>query len=262
MKARTLVDGSPRWRRDDAGFTLVELLVAMSVLMVVVTVSMSVLRASAAATKTATQVQDVNEEARQAINRMSRDLRQAKSIVTAVNPDGPAFDATRVVAVRFKADFDGDQCIAGNPLPDRTLASSVPCLAYNASNPEDLSYCFVPAVGAVGQLYVIDNNASGVTPITSSSTTCSGGQPILAGNVSGFQIQYRSNQYLYDLNPTDGVTTWRELDQGGAAVGNNNGVLDMELSNTDTVVLSLTVRTSEGHQQGYQTQVDLRNQSQ
>lgn len=253
--------GAARRRLDgDRGFTLVEMLVAMSVLMVIVTVSMTVIRSSSAAVKTSNQVQDVNEEARQAINRMSRDLRQAKAVVVAVNPDGATFDPTHIVAVRFQGDYDGDQCIAGTALPDRTISGS--CLAYNASNPEDLTYCFVPSPGTTGQLFVIDNNATGVTPITSTSTTCTGGQPILAGNVSAFKVTYRSNEYRYDLNPSDGVTSWQELDQAPSTIGNHNGVLDVELAHIDTLVLQLTMRTSEGHQQKYQTQVDLRNQSQ
>jgi Tfp pilus assembly protein PilW len=257
---------SSRWRgrlaamRGEPGYTLVEMLVAMSIVMFIVLGGMSLLRASSSAVTTSTQLQDVNEEARQAINRMSRDLRQAKSIVTAVNPDGVAFDPTHIVAIRFKADFDGDQCIGGVVLPNRTISSS--CLPYNASNPEDVSYCFAPVAGAAGQLYVIDNQAPGVSPVTPTSTTCQGGQPILAGNVSGFTLEYRSNEYRYDLNPSDGVTSWRELDQGGAAVGNNNGQLDVELGSVDTVVLSLRMRTAEGHVQNYRTQVDLRNESQ
>jgi Tfp pilus assembly protein PilW len=253
------------WRKRtdagaDAGYTLVELLVAMSIVMFIVLGSMSLLKASGSAMTTSTQLQDVNEEARQAINRMSRDLRQAKEIVTAVNPDGAAFDPTHIVAVRFQADFDGDQCIGGVVLPNRTITSA--CLPYNASNPEDISYCFAPVAGAAGQLYVIDNQVSGVTPVTATSSTCDGGQPILAGNVSGFTLEYRSSEYRYDLNPSDGITTWRELDQGGAAVGNNNGQLDVELADVDSVTLALKMRTPEGHLQDYRTQVDLRNESQ
>lgn len=246
--------------KGDQGFTLVEMLVAMTVVMFIVLGGMALLRSSSELVTTSTQLQDVNEEARQAINRMSRDLRQAKQIVTAVNPDGPSFDPAHIVAVRFQADFDGDQCIGGVPLPNRTITA--PCLPYNASNPEDISYCFAPVPGAAGQLYVIDNQAAGVTPVSATSTSCQGGQPILAGNVSAFSLEYRSNLYRYDLNPSDGITTWRELDQGGSAVGNNNGRLDMELANIDTVVLNVRMRTPEGHQQDYRTQVDLRNESQ
>jgi hypothetical protein len=74
-------------------------------------------------------------------------------------------------------------------------------------------------------------------------------------------VSYRSNIYRDDLNPTDGVTTWTELDESGVPDGNNNGVLDVELPNVDSVVLDLTMRLG-GHQQPYRTQVDLRNQSQ
>jgi type II secretory pathway pseudopilin PulG len=245
---------------DEIGYTLVEMLVAMTVVMFIVLGSMALLRSSSGLVKTSSQLQDVNEEARQAINRMSRDLRQAKQVVTAVNPDGAVFDPTHLVAIRFQADFDGDQCIGGVALPNRTITT--PCLAYNGSNPEDVSYCFAPVAGAAGQLYVIDNQGSGVTPVTSTSSTCQGGQPILAGNVSGFSLEYRSNEYRYDLNPSDGVTSWQELDHGGSAVGNNNGQLDVELAHIDTVILSLRMRTPEGHLQDYRTQVDLRNESQ
>jgi prepilin-type N-terminal cleavage/methylation domain-containing protein len=257
---------SSRWRlpvraiRGQQGYTLVEMLVAMSIVMFIVLGGMSLLKASGGAVTTSTQLQDVNEEARQAINRMSRDLRQAKVIVTAVNPDGTAFDPTHIVAIRFKADFDGDQCIGGVALPNRTIATG--CLPYNASNPEDVSYCFAPVAGAAGQLYVIDNQATGVTPVIPTSTTCQGGQPILAGNVSGFTLEYRSNEYQYDLHPSDGITTWLELDEGGGVNSNNNGRLDVELADIDTVVLTLRMRTPEGHLQDYRTQVDLRNESQ
>ncbi len=240
-----------RQERPDVGFTLVELLVSMTVVMVLVAVSLSAVLASGGAVKTVSQQQGLNEEARQAINRVARDVRQAKKIVAAVNPDGSAYNANQLTAVRIQADFDGDTCIDG------VGASGVSCLSYNASNPEDITYCCEPGSR---QLYVIDNQAAGVTPVTTASTSCAGGQPLLAGNVAAFKVEYRSNQYRYDLNPTDGVTTWSELDQAPPPVGDNNGRLDSELPRIDSVVLDLTMSIS-GHKQDYRTQVDLRNQS-
>lgn len=239
---------------DDEGFTLVEVLIAMIVVFVLLAVTMTTLVSSNDAVKTTSQLQNMNEEARQAINRMARDVRQAVSVVTAVNPDGPLFDASRIVAVRVKADFDVDGCIGGVALPGTTTT----CLTYNASNPEDITYCFEPTTR---QLYVIDNQAVGApTPVSSTSTSCSGGQPLLAGNVSAFKVSYRSNNYRYDLNPTDGVTKWTELDEAGVPAGNSNGLLDVELTDIDSVVLDVTMQISK-HKQIYRTQVDLRNRS-
>jgi len=243
--------GRLRRQGDDTGFTLVEFLVSMSVMIVLITVTLSVVRVTSDAVVTTQQQQNLNEEARQAINRMARDIRQARQIVTAVNPDGTGFNSARLVAVRFQSDFDGDGCISG------TSATVTGCRPYNASNPEDVTYCFEPATD---QLYVIDNRAAGVVPVTSTSSTCSGGQPLLAGNVTDFKVSYRSDVYRDDINPTDGVTTWTELDEGGAE-GNLNGVLDIELVNIDSVVLDVTMSLS-GRKQLYRTQVGLRNQSQ
>ena len=237
----------------ETGFTLVELLIAMSLAVVLVAVTMSAIVASQDAVLTTKQQQDLNEEARQAINRMARDIRQAKQIKAAVNPDRPTFNTTGVVATRFAADYDGDGCVGG------VVAAGGPatCLPYNASNPEDITYCYQPGVT---QLYIIDNQASGVVPVTASTTSCSGGQPLLAGNVAGFRVDYRSNLYRYDLNPSDGVTSWLELDEAAPPIGNANGNLDGELVNVDSVVLNVTMRLG-GRSQVYRTQVDLRNAS-
>lgn len=239
---------SERNERRDAGLTLVELLVAMTLMIILASVTLSVVKTSQSALDVTRTSQDLNEEARQAINRMARDIRQARAITMVVNPDGPSFDATKLVAVRFEADFDGDGCING--------VGAGSCLAYDSSNPEDITYCYQPSSS---YLYIINNQSS--TPVTASSTACSGGQPLLAGNVSGFSVEYRSNQYRYDLMPSDGVTTWRELDAAGAPVGNNNGALDVELSNVDSVVLNVTM-AANGRRQDYKTQVDMRNVSQ
>lgn len=243
---------SARERRQQ-GFTLVELMVACSIAMVLVVVSLTVVVNSSQAVVTTRQLNDLNEEARQAINRMARDIRQSRTIVTAVNPDGPSFSTSGLVAVRFRSDFDGDGCIGGQPVS----GGPTTCLPYTASNPEDLTYCFQPDLA---QLFVIDNQASGVTAVTLSTTSCSGGQPLLAGNVSSFRVEYRSNLYRYDLAPSDGVTTWRELDSAAPPIGNANGVLDGETTNVDTVALHVTM-SKGGRSQVYRSQVDLRNSS-
>ena len=238
---------------DQSGFTLVELLIAMSLAVVLMAVTMSAIVASQDAVLTTKQQQDLNEEARQAINRMARDIRQARQILTAVNPDRPTFSTTGLVATRFAADYDGDGCVGGVVV----AGGPVTCLPYNPSNPEDITYCYQPGVT---QLYIIDNQAPGVVSVTAATTSCSGGQPLLAGNVAGFRVDYRSNLYRYDLNPSDGVTSWLELDEATPPIGNGNGLLDGELVNVDSVVLNLTMRLG-GRNQVYRTQVDLRNAS-
>ncbi len=248
MTART-----PCRKGRQLGFTLIELTVACSMAMVLIVVALTVVINSSKAVVTTKQLQNLNEESRQALNRMARDIRQSTKIVTAVNPDGPAFSGSSLVAVRFQSDFDGDGCIGGVPV----AGGPSTCLLYTAGNPEDLTYCFQRDVA---QLFVIDNQASGVTAVTAASTTCSGGQPLLAGNVTGLQLEYRSNLYRYDLDPSDGVITWRELDAGAPPVGNGNGVLDVELSNVDSVVLRVTMSQS-GRSQIYRSQVKLRNSS-
>lgn len=245
-------------RQVDGGFTLVELMVAMSLMIVVITVSLTSVIAAQKAETTSRQVQNLNEEARQAMNRMARDLRQAQVLVSVVNPDGPLYGTSGITALRFQGDYNGDGCA-----PSPVVATAACPVAYSAGNPEDLTYCF-EAVGQDGkmdkQLYVIDNQASGVTPITSTSTSCTGGQPLLAGNVSRLEIAYRSALYSYDTSPADGVTTWRELDAAGTPAGNGNGRLDVELPFIDSVSLNVTM-SDAGHSQQYRTQVDLRNLS-
>lgn len=247
--------GRLRPHASDQGLTLVELLVASVLMLVIATVTLTVVRTGQGALNVSRNSQDINEEARQALNRMTRDMRQAQTVVTAVNPDGPAFAANGLVGVRFQSDFDGDGCIGG-AVTALTPAGST-CRPYSSANPEDISYCYQPGSR---ELYVVDNQAGGVTPLSTTSSTCSGGQPLLAGNVSAFQVEYRSNQYRYDLDPSDGITTWRELDAAAPPIGNNNGRLDVELGNIDSAVLNLTV-TLNGRQQVYRTQVDMRNAS-
>ena len=241
-----------RLRRGDDGFTLVEMLVVLVMLGLLGTLMLSVVVSSNRSAKNAQQQTNINEEARLAINRMARELRQATGVTAVLNPDGSTFSDTAVTALTFKADFDGDGCVNGvAPVPAPTPAPT--CNSASASNPEVLTYCYDPAP-ASQRLSLIPGSLSG--------TTCdqAGALPILAANVTSLKFSYRSNEYLYDTSG-DGITTWRELDAADPPMGDGDRDLNTgELPNIDSIVID--VGLLEGvHQQRYQTQVDLRNLS-
>jgi len=237
----------------DGGFTLIEMLVAMLLLGALGTVFMTTVLGAQKSARATSSSQDLNEEARLALNRMAREMRQAAAIVSVQNPDGASYDASAITSVTFSADFNGDGCIDGvvmSPAPTPTPV----CQPYAASNPETLTYCWDPSA-SVRQLYLVPGTLSGSTCQTPNAL------PILAGQVTTFKLSYRSNQYLYDDNG-DGITTWTELDQAGPPAGNDNGQLDQpELSQIDSVVVELSVSAGGQHAQSYMTQVDLRNLS-
>lgn len=236
---------------QDAGFTLVEVLIALSLLMVLGAVVLTSLVATTQSSRSTRTHHDLNEEARNALNRMARELRQADAITHVVNADGAAYDPSALVAVSLTADFNRDGC-TGN----------APTCTTDASNPEEITYCFDPAATAEStrdSLWLIPNG----TPPT---ITCAvpGSQPILAGRVDGLRFEYRSNAYLYDTSPTDGVTTWQELDAGGPPVGDmgssDGDINTSAVDHVNSVVVHLTMG-ADGVTQDYQTQVDLRNGS-
>lgn len=247
-------------RRDgerEAGFTLVEMLVSLLVLGLLGTVFMTTVLGARTSANSTSSEQDLNEEARLALNRMARELRQAEALTAVRNPDGTTYDSSAITSVTFTADFNGDGCIDG-VVPSPAPSPAPVCQPYTASNPETLTYCWDPSA-SVRQLYLIPGALAGA------SCQVNGALPILAGQVSSFKLSYRSNNYLYDGDtgdPGDGITTWTELDQAGPPVGNDDGALDQpDLANVDSVVVELTVSTNGNHAQTYTTQVDLRNLS-
>lgn len=210
-----------------AGFTLVEMVVAMMIFGVLLTVIAATEIASARSAATTRQVVNLNEEARLALNRISRELRQAREITAVSSPDG-------ATSITFDVDFDGDGVIDAN-----------------AADPETLTYRFD------GQRILLSAADTSGTTVT---------QPILAGQVTAFRLDYRSSRYAYDCNG-DGITTWQELDTPGSCVpaggtiGDGDGVLDAaELPYVDSVLVSFTVLDGE-RRQDYRTQIDLRNAS-
>lgn len=242
----------------DAGFTLVEMLVSVVVLGLLGSIFLTTVIGSKNSANATVSEHDLNEEARLALNRMARELRQATGLTNVLNADGPSYSSSAITAITYTADFNGDGCVDGvAPTPTPTPAPV--CQPYSAANPETLTYCWDPSA-SVRQLYLIPGTLPG------SSCQVTGAMPILAGQVTAFKLSYRSNQYLYDTtggaSGGDGITTWLELDQAGPPVGNQDGVLDQpELANVDSVVIDLTVSAAGKHAQSYETQVDLRNAS-
>ena len=254
---------SLRRRRSasDAGLSLVELLVAIVLTGVLGGVVVTVLLGIHASVTSTTAQHNLNEEARLALNRIAREVRQATAIttpsgftsasaITSVrNPDGADYDATQVTTVTFTSDFNGDGCIDGV----NSAGGSTGCTAYNVNDPETLTYCWDPS-SDVRELFLIPGQFVGPTCQTS------GAQAILAGDVTSFKLSYRSNSYLADAD-NDGITTWTELD-ARPSLGNGDGQLDSaELPEIDSVVIDITASEGGNHSQSYTTEVDLRNVS-
>ena len=209
---------------DDKGFTLIELLVATALFTLLSGLMFTVVTTGARVVNTSRKYNDLNEEARVMLNRMSREIREAKAITAVSNP-GSAVGVNR--SLTFSVDFDGDGAIEAN-----------------APDPEVLTYRY-------------DAAARRVT-LTAGGATYA----VLAANVTSFQLNFTSSAgYLYDSSPADGTTTWQELDADTTGVvGNRNGILDVELLHIDSVTIGFTV-LDRPHQQDYRTTIDLRNGS-
>jgi prepilin-type N-terminal cleavage/methylation domain-containing protein len=255
--------------RDDSGYTLVEMLVAIVIAGILGGILMSMLMATQRSAKATTTQDDLNGEARAALNRVSRDLRQAvptflasvesPAIESVQDPDGTGHVSGGVTSVTFQADFSGDGCVAGvvsDPLAGAPAGTSCnPAKTVDASAPEVVTYCWDGSAANAQHIYLI----SGAV-VTGTCNPVGGGsaQPLVSGRVSDFTLSYRSNLYRYDSDG-NGVTTWSELDAAGSPVGNDNDGLDsLELLNISGVVISLTASNGAASQT-YQTQVDLRN---
>jgi len=223
--------------RGDGGFTLVEMLVATLIFSLLTGTMLMAVLASARSATAGRELNNLNEEARLVLNRMSRELREARRVVAVTNPDGTTFNATGDVALTFEVDFDGDGTI--DP---------------SAADPEQLTYLYDYA----GQRLMLQ--ASGAS------------LPVLAGNVSQFKVTYHSRRFEYNgtlpasgsscgatTGTKDAVVTWEEVDgHPGRAHGNCNGLLDQELDVVDSVTIDLRVLYG-ARQQVYRTRIDLRN---
>lgn len=224
------------------GFTLVELLVASFLFLLLSATVFSAVVAGARTAQNSREYNDLNEEARLLLNRMSRELREA-SAITAVSNPGHAVNSsgTALYGSYYSADADGDTSVTFNVdfNGNDTIEPS------NATDPETLTYKWDSANRRVLLL------AAGQQ------------MPVLAAEVESFAMRFTSRVDEADGavdGTADGVVNWEELDADNTnAGGNDNHVLDgQELSQIDSVTIELTVLKGS-RSQTYRTQVDLRN---
>jgi prepilin-type N-terminal cleavage/methylation domain-containing protein len=211
----------------DQGMTLIEVLVAIGLFGILGSLLLGLAISTNAVTEDTRARTGVTEEARTAMERMTREVRQASEIESVTLPSVPG--AQEITAFTFWTDFDGDG-----------LKST------NAADPEVMTYRWNPA-----------NQRLSLTAQTGALEET---RPVLAAKVTSFVIELRSSSWEYDTNG-DGTTTWLELDGAGPPVGNDNGIPDaVELAHIDLLAVNMTVEDGSGTQT-YRTQIDLRNRT-
>jgi prepilin-type N-terminal cleavage/methylation domain-containing protein len=213
--------GTPTNARDK-GFSLVEVLVAMGLFGVLASLLLGLAVSTGRVTDDVRALTNINEESRLAVERLSRELRQATEVTAVSQPTGGR------VALTFWTDFNGNGA--------RDL---------NAADPEILTYAWDPKTDQLS-LTVNDPTGAAIT------------RPLLAANVSSFTLDLRSSSWELDADG-DGQTTWKEIDT--APGGNRNGVPDgPELLKLDLIGVTMTVLDGR-RAQTYTSRVDLRNRS-
>ncbi len=180
-------------RREEAGFTLIEVLMALMIFGFVSTSFYMVMFQTARGSQVAQDVAKTTQESQIGFDRMVRDTRQAQDISQA----GP-------YSYTIEVDFDGNGTIA-------------PAGTTNAQGDyEVLTFAYDDAT------HRITLTSGNLAP----QTLMTGVYCLTSGGVCKPVFDYASDHLEYDANH-DGVTTWQELDTSGVAgVGNNDGVPD------------------------------------
>ncbi|MFN2588200.1 MAG: type II secretion system protein J [Actinomycetota bacterium] len=211
--------------RAERGFTLVEMLVMLTVFSAVATGIYGVMLSVSRGSDKARVVAGISEQARLGFNRMVRDTREGKR-VDWVAPDQRSFEV--------HVDFDGNNVIT--PLPEANALGDY----------EELTYAFDP----------------GTKTLRLNGETLLKGVECVPGGSGGCvpPFGFGSNRLEFDTDE-NGVTTWQELDAAPATygVGNGDAQLNWELPLVSNVSFALRVRDG-GVKTDFYGEAQLRNQ--
>lgn len=218
--------GTPeRMTQREQGFTLVEILVAMTIFSAVTAGVFGVMFSATRSAETTRRIAGVSEQARLGLNRMVRDTREG-SAIDSVSADLNTFEV--------HVDFDGNNVIT--PLPGTNSLGDL----------EELTYKYDPATKTLrlnGEVLV-----TGVECARDASNNC----------LPAFS--FGSNRLEFDTDK-NGVTSWQELDAAPATygVGNGDGQLNWELPLISNVSFALRVKDGTAKSDFY-AEAQLRNQ--
>ena len=164
----------------DRGFTLVELLVAMTLFLIFSAVVLTAVVTMSKGLDKARVTSDISAEARIALERIAREVRQAESFGGTLT--SPAASLTT------KVDFNGNGVIDGS-----------------LDDPETVTYAFVPgSSGNPGTIRMTAQDSHGATL----------SQSLLAGQVAELRFDYTSSDWRRDVNG-NGIVTLAEAGADG-----------------------------------------------
>jgi prepilin-type N-terminal cleavage/methylation domain-containing protein len=221
-------------RRDESGFTLVELMVAIMLFSILSIGFYQVMISSVGGSENTQEIAQISQEARLGLNRMIRDTREVTEIITATP-----------TSYRIWVDFDADDVVDAD--------------AY-----EHLEYSFVTADNTIMMtpLEAPTSNLPDPGPVFT------GAEGVLAGEeaevlVAGVApapgrdvFSYASNFLQYDTNG-DGEASSAELDTA-IAPGDAAGLNDDELAYISEVNYALTVSV-DGRNTDFYGQASIRS---
>lgn len=206
--------------RDESGFTIIELLVTITLFAIVSVGFYQVLFSATRGSDTAQRVARISQEARQGFNRMIRDTREGR------------LDSASSTSYNVQIDFDGDG--------DTSVATENP----NGSGDfENLTFAYV----AGDKTLTLNKEVliEGVSPI--------GSEPIFSYSSNFLEYDWNAN------GVTEWEELDTAADHGISGVGNDNGIMDAgELNYISSINYAFTVTAGDSSSEFY-GQAQLRN---